>query len=98
MLRYSILSSIFVAASLLAVVVISRLRNIQFKQMLLITIGMLFLTLIFDNLIIGMHIVTYSSQHILGIYLGKVPIEDFAYTLVAGTLIPSIWVIGKRND
>lgn len=52
---------------------------------------MLFLTLVFDNLIIASGIVDYDPEKISGIRLGVAPIEDFAYTLVALVLIPSIF-------
>lgn len=52
---------------------------------------MLFLTLVFDNLIIANGIVDYDPEKISGIRLGVAPIEDFAYTLVALVLIPSVY-------
>ena len=52
---------------------------------------MLFLTLVFDNLIIASGIVDYDPEKISGIRLGVAPIEDFAYTLVALVLIPSVY-------
>ncbi len=52
---------------------------------------MLFLTLVFDNLIIASGIVDYDPEKISGVRLGVAPIEDFAYTLVALVLIPSVY-------
>ena len=52
---------------------------------------MLFLTLVFDNLIIASGIVDYDPEKISGIRLGVAPIEDFAYALVALVLIPSVF-------
>jgi len=52
---------------------------------------MLTLTLVFDNVIIGTGIVDYDPQKISGIRLGFAPIEDFAYTLVALVLVPSLF-------
>ena len=52
---------------------------------------MLFLTLVFDNLIIASGIVDYDPDKISGIRLGVAPIEDFAYTLVALVLVPSVY-------
>ena len=54
-------------------------------------IVMLTLTLVFDNLIIGTGIVDYNPEKISGIRLGFAPIEDFAYTLVALVLVPSLF-------
>ena len=52
---------------------------------------MLLLTLVFDNLIIATGIVDYDSEKISGVRLGVAPIEDFAYTLVALVLVPSVF-------
>ena len=54
-------------------------------------IVMLGLTLVFDNLIIATGIVDYDLEKILGLRLGVAPIEDFAYTLVALVLVPSVF-------
>ena len=54
-------------------------------------IVMLTMTLVFDNLIIGTGIVDYDPEKISGIRLGFAPIEDFAYTLVALVLVPSLF-------
>jgi len=52
---------------------------------------MLLVTLVFDNLIIGLEIVGYDKSKISGILLGLAPIEDFAYTVVAVLAVSIIW-------
>ena len=52
---------------------------------------MFFLTAIFDNVIIGTGIVAYDEQLISGIKILYAPIEDFAYTIVALVLVPSVF-------
>jgi lycopene cyclase domain-containing protein len=52
---------------------------------------MLLVTLVFDNLIIGLEIVGYDKTKISGILLGLAPIEDFAYTVVAVLAVSIIW-------
>lgn len=49
------------------------------------------LTAIFDNVIIGTGIVAYDESLISGIKIGVAPIEDFAYTLLAIILVPSLF-------
>lgn len=61
------------------------------KPLAIASAVMLFLTLVFDNLIIASGIVDYDPQKISGIRLGVAPIEDFAYTLVALVLVPSLF-------
>ena len=55
------------------------------------TIFMLAMTAIFDNLIIASGIVDYDYEKTLGIRIFLAPIEDFAYTLVALVLVPSLF-------
>ena len=61
------------------------------KPLIGAAIVMLALTLVFDNVIIGTGIVDYDPEKISGIRLGFAPIEDFAYTLVALVLVPSLF-------
>lgn len=48
-------------------------------------------TAVFDNLIVGLHIVAYDPSKICGVFIGSVPIEDFCYSLAAIWLVPAIW-------
>jgi lycopene cyclase domain-containing protein len=57
---------------------------------------MLVLTAAFDNLIIVMGIVQYDVSKLIGLYVGTVPIEDFAYTVVAVLLVPAIWKAASK--
>jgi lycopene cyclase domain-containing protein len=57
----------------------------------IVLLPMLVLTAVFDNLIILSGIVAYDQTKLLGINILAVPIEDFAYTIVAVLLVPSIW-------
>ncbi|MEY3472828.1 MAG: putative carotenoid epsilon cyclase [Actinomycetota bacterium] len=57
----------------------------------IVLLAMLILTAVFDNFIILAGIVDYDTTKLLGIYVGVVPIEDFAYTVVAVLLVPAIW-------
>lgn len=57
----------------------------------IVMLPMLLLTAVFDNLIILSGIVDYDDSKLLGINILAVPIEDFAYTVVAVLLVPAIW-------
>jgi len=57
----------------------------------IVALPMLLLTAVFDNLIILSGIVDYDDSKLFGINIGVVPIEDFAYTVVAVLLVPAIW-------
>jgi lycopene cyclase domain-containing protein len=49
------------------------------------------MTAIFDNVIIMLDIVAYEPSHILGLYVGRAPIEDFFYCIGAVLLLPYLW-------
>jgi lycopene cyclase domain-containing protein len=48
------------------------------------------LTLLFDNLLVGLDIVRYDPSRILGLRLGFAPIEDFSYA-IAAAFLPHLW-------
>ena len=54
-------------------------------------------TLIFDNVIVGLGIVDYDLTKISGVLLGLVPVEDFAYTVVSVLTVSSIWHMMTRK-
>ncbi|OGL22405.1 hypothetical protein A2707_03725 [Candidatus Saccharibacteria bacterium RIFCSPHIGHO2_01_FULL_45_15] len=58
---------------------------------------LLVMTAIFDSLIIMMEIVGYDTTKILGIYIGRAPIEDFFYAILAAVLVPLLWQNGKSH-
>ncbi|MEY4961766.1 MAG: hypothetical protein RLZZ249_463 [Actinomycetota bacterium] len=72
-------------------------KNLRVRPLLVTALVMLTLTLIFDNVIIGTGIVAYDQEKLLGIMLGYAPIEDFAYTLVALVLTPSLYEMFRRR-
>ena len=88
-MTYGDMNLIFlVIAGLATWVIKSRFRCFTTPIVLL---PMLILTAVFDNFIILAGIVDYDTTKLMGIYVGVVPIEDFAYTVVAVLLVPAIW-------
>lgn len=88
-MRYVILSLCVTICVLSIVVLKSRhIFNRSFVYTLLI---LLVLTAVFDSLIVGSGIVGYTRATILGIFIGKAPIEDFFYTVVAVMGSVSLW-------
>ncbi|MHA7276403.1 lycopene cyclase domain-containing protein [Arthrobacter sp. Hz1] len=64
---------------------------------------LLLATAVFDNVLIAAGIVDYNADLILGVRLALAPIEDFAYTVGACILLPSLWALipgrsSKSND
>ncbi|MFF1634843.1 lycopene cyclase domain-containing protein [Leifsonia sp. NPDC058248] len=57
----------------------------------------LVLTAVFDNLMIRSGLMTYEAGRIAGAHLGLVPLEDFAYPVVALLLLPALWMLFRRR-
>lgn len=59
-----------------------------------ITLGsLLVLTAIFDNVMIGAGLFTYSAETLEGLLVGLAPVGDFAYPVGAAILLPSAWLL-----
>jgi lycopene cyclase domain-containing protein len=64
----------------------------------LIAVGILLVfTAIFDNVLIGLGFVGYNRALISGMFIGRAPLEDFAYTVAAVVLLPSLWTLLDRK-
>lgn len=72
-------------------------KKLQAKPLLITAWVMITLTAIFDNVIIGTGIVAYDESLIAGVKLGYAPIEDFAYTLVALVLMPTLFEVFRKK-
>ncbi len=66
-------------------------RWINWRFLVPASIFMIAMTAIFDNVIIASGIVDYDYEKTLGLRIWLAPIEDFAYTLVALVLLPSLF-------
>jgi len=66
-------------------------KNLFNKKWFLGLAILLVMTAIFDSLIVSSGIVAYTESNYLGIFIGKAPIEDFAYTIAGMMLITYIW-------
>lgn len=94
MAPYLILNTL-VLTVVVGIVAIGRLKNLRLVFVTMIIL--LLLTAVFDSLIIWAKIVEYNPEKILGLYIGKAPIEDFFYSIVAALLIPALWQLLGRN-
>ncbi|BDZ45320.1 lycopene cyclase domain-containing protein [Naasia aerilata] len=59
--------------------------------------AVLLLTVVFDNVLVGVGIVDYGARGKSGVSIGLAPVEDFAYALAAAIGLPSLWVLLGRE-
>ncbi|MEO8261481.1 MAG: lycopene cyclase domain-containing protein [Pseudolysinimonas sp.] len=81
-----------VAGVVLLAAVLAR-RSPGWRWIGLTAIAVLLLTVIFDNVLVGVGIVGYDPKLISGVLIGVAPIEDFAYAIAAVVLLPSLWCL-----
>lgn len=85
---YLALNTAFILLVLIASRRLLRKPSVRWWGMLAI---LLIMTAIFDSLIVGFGIVAYDQSKILGMYIGRAPIEDFFYAILAAIMIPALW-------
>lgn len=88
-MTYLLLTATVLAIALFYLVLMR--KYVVVKPLLSTSVVMLTLTAVFDNVIIQTGIVAYDEGKISGIKIGAAPIEDFAYTLVALIVVPSLF-------
>lgn len=92
MTTYLLLAVPFLAVALAAVVVARRRTGGPGWREVGVGLAVLVaLTVVFDNAIVGVGIVGYDAARILGVRMGVAPVEDLAYALAAGLLLPALW-------
>ncbi|MGR6900048.1 lycopene cyclase domain-containing protein [Glutamicibacter sp. BSL13] len=85
----------FVAGSLVLLIGSMLLRRIPVRRIapaLLVALAALFvLTAIFDNVMIAAGLFDYGQHSLVGVRIGRAPIEDFLYPLSAVFFMPALW-------
>lgn len=94
-MTYWLLNLVFLAFVLLVLVFLR--RYFKTKPVVQTMFVLLLLTALFDNLIIYTGIVDYDPEKISGIKIFVAPIEDFAYTVAAVLMLPTIWTFLRRQ-
>ncbi|UYN82996.1 MAG: lycopene cyclase domain-containing protein [Microcella sp.] len=96
-MTYTLLNIVFVAiVAFVAIAAMVARRAPRWRAVGLAAVLLLALTAIFDNVIIGTGLVAYDDELISGVRIGVAPIEDFAYTVAALVLLPSLWHLLQR--
>ena len=99
-MSYWALNSIFLGVVALVAIAALVSRRAPRWVAALIALGILLVfTAIFDNVLIGLGFVGYNRALISGVFVGRAPLEDFAYTVAAVVLLPSVWtLLGRKRD
>jgi lycopene cyclase domain-containing protein len=54
---------------------------------------LLVLTVVFDSLMIAADLFRFDEASLVGLRLWQAPVEDLAWPLAAGLLLPSLWAL-----
>ena len=98
-MTYAALAALFVAATAVIAALVSwrrRLGAAWWATTALTILGLLLLTVVFDSLMIGVDLFRYDEAQLLGWSVGLAPIEDLAWPVAAGLLLPSLWKLLAR--
>lgn len=101
-MTYLLLGAALVGAALvvrLIAEVVARRRGHRIPLVPTVIAGLvlLLLTAVFDTIMIGSGLVTYSESKILGPRIGLAPIEDFTYPIALVLLIPGLQELCRRT-
>lgn len=88
MATYLILNCIIL---LMAFIFLGREAKRPSKAWMMTFAVLIVLTLVFDNILIGLGMYSYADEKILGIHVWRAPIEDFMYAILAVILVPALW-------
>lgn len=91
MTYWSLNAFFLVAVAVVAVIAILTRRAPRWRAVGLAAIVVLIMTVVFDNVLVGLGIVGYTPDRISGVLIGVAPLEDFSYAVAALVLLPSLW-------
>lgn len=92
-MTYAGLALVFVglsAAVAVAVAVVRRLPGRWWVTTAVTVAALLVLTVVFDSLMIISDLFRFDESSLLGVHLWRAPVEDLAWPLAAGLLLPAL--------
>lgn len=99
-MTYTLLNLFFLIPAA-ALLMLARARTPGFSRagFWVCLVGLVVLTVIFDNLMIAAGLFFYANEHTLGIRLGLMPVEDLAYVVFTALALPALWeLLGTGGD
>lgn len=95
-MTYAALAAVFLIPPVLMTVIAAVVRR-PGKRWWAVTAAtvlvLLALTLIFDTVMIAADLFRFEESLLSGVMLGLVPVEDLAWPVAAGLLLPSLWLL-----
>jgi lycopene cyclase domain-containing protein len=91
---YAGLAVVFLVAAVtvsVAVARVARLPRRWWSATALAALVLVALTAVFDGLMIAADLFRYDTSSLSGLRVLRVPVEDFAWPLVAVLLLPALW-------
>lgn len=77
---------------MIVIFLVLRVWRQRFSSAFWVTMGaILFMTAVFDSVLVGLSIVAYDMNRISGLMIGYAPIEDFCYAVIAVVVVPLLW-------
>jgi len=95
-MSYAALAALFLLPPLavLVLAVLVRRPGRRWWLSTTITVGLLLvLTVVFDSLMISADLFRFAEEDLLGPRIGLAPIEDLAWPMAAGLLLPALWLL-----
>lgn len=87
-MTYTLLNACFLLPA--ALLAWSARKRIPTRPWMLTAAVLIVLTIIFDNIMIGVGLFYYSPETSSGITIGLMPIEDLSYTVFAVLVLPAL--------
>ena len=95
-MSYAVLALLAVVVALVVALVVARVRRLDARwwaATALATVVLVALTVVFDSLMIAADLFRYDDGALLGVRLWRTPVEDLAWPVVAGLLLPALWAL-----
>lgn len=103
-MTYAIISTAFLVLALVVAAIAAASRPDRaallrrwWRPWLAALLALMALTVVFDNVMIGVGLVRYSDARLSGLRIGLAPVEDFAYPSAGAVLLPALWALLERR-
>lgn len=101
-MSYAQLNLVFLAVVAVVALVLSRRAGVGprwWQAVALVVAVLAVLTVVFDSLMIMADLFRYDDDLMIGLDLWLTPVEDLAWPIAAGLLLPALWTwLGRKDE